>query len=115
MSTARDLALVVLGRPPGRTVEQGDLDFLRGLVMLLPLTGPDAETVSELGRLVDTCTYTAPQGGGPRSARVANAAVVALGSLGTPAAAAELRGLAGRTSYGNTRRVIDRRLLLRAP
>ncbi|MGW5652606.1 hypothetical protein [Streptomyces humi] len=113
-------------RPPARTetaawgavdqqLDPFNADFLRGLVMLLPLTGPDAETVSELGRLVDTCTYTAPQGGGPRSARVANAAVVALGCLGTSAATAELRGLAGRTSYGNTRRVIDRRLLLRAP
>ncbi|MGW5652607.1 GOLPH3/VPS74 family protein [Streptomyces humi] len=43
MSTARDLALVVLGRPPGRTVEQGDLS--------LALAGAEAVDLLESGAL----------------------------------------------------------------
>ncbi|MER7930573.1 hypothetical protein ABTY96_46960 [Streptomyces sp. NPDC096057] len=92
-------------------------DFLRGLVLLLSVRGPgesagsDERTVSALGSLIDTCTDAARQHGGPPSAKIANAAVVALGRLGDPLAVAELRRLAARTSYGNTRRLIDRRLL----
>ncbi|MFF4902807.1 hypothetical protein [Streptomyces sp. NPDC001068] len=103
----------VRGGPGGA---DGHLDpfnagFLRGLVLMLSLTGSVEETVPALGRLVDTCLYTASRQVGPRSAKVANAAVAALGRFGSSAATAELRRLAGRATYGTTRRLIDRRLL----
>lgn len=79
---------------------------LRGLVWLLALMGTDAETVRMLGSLVDLGLRVVPKYG-PRSPRLANAAVHALSRIGDTDAAAELRRLAAHTSYTNARRQID--------
>ncbi|MEU6312948.1 DUF4132 domain-containing protein [Streptomyces sp. NPDC047014] len=86
---------------------------LRGLLWLLPLLPPRPGTARALGALVETSLRKAA-GLGPRSPKVANAAVGALARTEGEAALAELARLATRVTYKGTRRLVDSALEDRA-
>ncbi|GAA1793225.1 DUF4132 domain-containing protein [Planosporangium flavigriseum] len=77
---------------------------LRGLIWLLALIPPHPETARTLGDQVERALRPVA-GRGPRSAKVANAAVYALSRLGDPGLA-QLTRLASRVTYRGTLKLI---------
>ncbi|MDX3642639.1 DUF4132 domain-containing protein [Streptomyces sp. MB09-02B] len=86
---------------------------LRGLTWLVSLLLPHPETTRALGALVET-SLRKVAGIGPRSPKVANAAVVALTRVDGDGALAELARLATRVTYKNTAKLVDTALTDRA-
>lgn len=86
---------------------------LRGLAWLLPFLPPHPRTPRVLGTLVETSLRKVP-GLGPRSPKVANAAVDALSRLEGEAALAELARLASRITFKTTLKLVDKALQDRA-
>lgn len=100
--------------PAGELLDPCNANALRGLTWLLSLAEPHEETVLALGALADACLRVVPRHG-PRSPKVANAAVHALSRAGGPTALRELRRLAAGTSYKGTRKYIDAALAAHGP
>ncbi|MEU0985523.1 DUF4132 domain-containing protein [Streptomyces sp. NPDC005953] len=88
-------------------------DALRGLAWLASLMEPEQDTVRALGALVTTSLRKLPDVG-PRSPKVANAAVVALSRTEGEAALAELARLSTRVVYKPTLKMIGTALDSRA-
>ncbi|MFF9039966.1 DUF4132 domain-containing protein [Streptomyces sp. NPDC014892] len=86
---------------------------LRGLAWLVSLLPPHPETTRALGTLVGT-SLRKVAGIGPRSPKVANAAVVALTRVDGDGALAELARLATRVTYKATAKLVDTALTDRA-
>lgn len=113
--------LAMVGRPRTRPlVEPADdagagvnerldpinVNAVQGLINLLSFTRADEDSTRALVRLVSVGLRTVP-GHGPRSAKLAQAAVIALARQGDPISRMELSRLATWVSHQTTRRVID--------
>ncbi|MFE0424403.1 DUF4132 domain-containing protein [Streptomyces sp. NPDC058953] len=91
--------------PGGPAVDPYNSDALRGLAWLLSLLPAHPDIPRALGALVDVTLKKVP-GGGPGCPKAANAAVVALARTEGEDALAELAGLAARTTYKTTAKMI---------
>ncbi|WP_060886285.1 DUF4132 domain-containing protein [Streptomyces caniscabiei] len=96
-----------------QTFDAFNATALRGLVWLVSLLPPHPETTRALGTLVET-SLRKVAGVGPRSPKVANAAVVALTRIDGDGALAELARLATRVTYKPTAKLVDTALTERA-
>ncbi|NGO80814.1 DUF4132 domain-containing protein [Streptomyces sp. YC504] len=76
-------------------------DALRGLIWTLSLLPAHRDTVRTLGTLAETCLRKLP-GLGPRSPKLANAAVTSLARMEGEPALAELARLSARITYKGT-------------
>ncbi|PPK93785.1 uncharacterized protein DUF4132 [Kineococcus xinjiangensis] len=116
--------LELVGRP--RTLEidpaWGDLSLavdphnvtaVRGLLWLLSLLPADAATARTVARVVDVALRRVP-GVGVRSAKLANAGVLALSRMDGEAALAQLARLSTRVTYRQTAKQVDAALEQRA-
>lgn len=83
-----------------------NVNAARGLICLLSFTEADEDSAHALVRLVGVGLRTVPRHG-PRSPKLAHAAVIALARQDDPASREELRRLATWVSHRTTRRVID--------
>ncbi|WP_018565474.1 hypothetical protein [Streptomyces sp. PsTaAH-124] len=92
--------------PVNELLDPFNANALRGLTWLLACTGPDGETATALGALVDTALRRVPHHG-PRHPRVASSAVYALDRIGGPDARAELRRLVESIAHRTTLRQIE--------
>lgn len=86
---------------------------LRGLLWLVPLLPPDRDTVRACGALLEQALRKVP-GHGPRSSRLANAAVLALSRTEGEAALGELARLASRVVHKGVLKQFDAALTERA-
>jgi hypothetical protein len=105
--------LALVGRPVDAPIRPAHADTLRGLVWTLGLLPADAHAVRVLAAVVETCLRTLP-GVGPRSSKIANAAVHALSRVEGDAALGQLARLAARVTFNGTLKEINAALDIRA-
>ena len=112
--------LALVGQPrtgPGLgvddTIDLHDADAVRGLAWMLGLIATDAESARSLAGLAETVLRKIP-GIGPRSPKIANAAVYALARMPGEDALAQLGRLATRITYRGTLTQLDKALHTRA-
>ncbi|GHG65977.1 DUF4132 domain-containing protein [Streptomyces griseocarneus] len=101
------------GPDPNTEIDPYNADALRGITRLLALLPPHPDTVRGLGALVEFSLRKVP-GVGPRSPKLANAAVIALSRVDGDAALAELARLSARVTYKGTLKQLDTALTARA-
>lgn len=91
------------------TFDEYNVDALRGLVWLLGTLEPRDDHARALARLVETALKKVA-GLGPRSPKLANAGVYALGQLHSPFAVAQLARLKTRVTFKTTLGEIEKAL-----
>ncbi|MEX2984474.1 DUF4132 domain-containing protein [Streptomyces sp. C36] len=101
------------GSDPNDEFDPYNVDALRGITWLLALLPPHSDTVRALGTLVTYSLRKVP-GLGPRSPKLANAAVLALSRIDGDPALAELARLSARITYKGTLKQLDTALTARA-
>jgi Domain of unknown function (DUF4132) len=89
-------------------IDDRDSDLLRGLIWTASLV-PQPELIAALGRAARAAFHKIP-GHGPRSVKVGNACLQALGRMEALAAAAELSHLRSRVRHPSTRKKVDQAL-----
>ncbi|CAM3387289.1 DUF4132 domain-containing protein [Stackebrandtia soli] len=94
--------------PYNTTFDPYNANILRGLVWMLALL-PHHDTATRLGEIVELALRKVP-GLGPRSPKVANAAVGALARMEDPAALGQLARLASSVKFKGTLKVITKAL-----
>ncbi|MFD8707583.1 DUF4132 domain-containing protein [Kitasatospora sp. NPDC059648] len=112
----RPRTLDLVADPDGAGADQLDpynLDALRGIALLLPLTPAHPDSARVLGRLVG-CALRKVPGIGPQAPKVANAAVHGLARLDGEAGLAQLAVLTTRVTYKGTVKELDKALRDRA-
>ncbi|MCX4764525.1 hypothetical protein OG562_26890 [Streptomyces sp. NBC_01275] len=95
------------------TYDPHNATALRGLTWFLALLPPHPDTPPALAALAET-SLTAVPAHGPRSPKIANAAVLALTRIADEPAHAELARLAAVVTYRSTAKLIDTALRARA-
>jgi hypothetical protein len=95
------------------TIDPHDADAVRGLAWMLGLIAADADSARSLAGLAETVLRKIP-GIGPRSPKIANAAVYALSRMPGEDALAQLGRLATRITYRGTLTQLDKALHTRA-
>ncbi|MER6075945.1 tetratricopeptide repeat protein [Streptomyces sp. NPDC001817] len=108
-----ELAPQRYGPDVNSTYEPYNAHALRGLVWVLGLLPAHPDTVRALRALVET-SLRKVAGAGPRSPKVANAAVTVLSRIDGEPALAELARLATRVTFKGTLKLIDAALQTRA-
>ncbi|MDQ7908084.1 DUF4132 domain-containing protein [Phytohabitans sp. ZYX-F-186] len=101
------------GSDPNEGFDPHNATVLRGLLWLLAECPPEPALVRLFGATVETALRKVP-GIGPRSPKLANAAVYALSRLDDPAAVGELARLSVRVTHKGSQKELDKALNARA-